>query len=123
MGLDLTLCIIREYATSWWLGYNRLSLDRDYDVFEQIQKCHSETEVVPVCNPVPLPANVKFDWYGDEGCKEEKEDPYGYPLTYVFAKELKKVSVMKVNSGSWNRTVWSMIMSLPDQTRIVLWWN
>lgn len=125
MGLDLAVCPVK-YADhlEWWLGFERLSFHRDYDLFEQIDsngRQEPDEPIEKVCNPQPLPEGVEFEWYGDEGVRKETQDPYGSDLTFVRAFEFHKVDVSK--SHPWNKCIIDFLKSLPAQTPIVLWWH
>ena len=108
MGLDLTLRFpfiraenIEEVAFS--RNVDALDLDRHTDLFQEIKR---------LCKPKRLLANF--------GLPNEK-DAYGNPLTYVLAEDLKKVG--DSYRSKWNRAIWSLIESLPDQTPIILEWH
>jgi hypothetical protein len=126
MGMDLTLCPHRHLGP--WdhhLAYDRLALDRDYDLFAQIslEVMGSEGKgIKQVCKPQKLPPRMKFQWYDDEGLEETREDAHGEPLTYVEAGELAKVVPSK-DTGSWNAAVFAMMKALPKDTPVVLWWH
>lgn len=124
MGIDLTLCPFRHHPGPWtWhLAYDRMSLHRDYQIFGQIDKNMGRAEKIKVvCDPQRLPPGVRFTWYGDEGIKDETENPYGDTLTYVEAFELAKVKVD--NTSDYNKAVFTMIRALEPRTPIVLWWH
>lgn len=113
MGIDLSLGIQRHNRVmNWFLVYDRLSLDRDYRLFEVVR----ETE------PMPIPNNIKVDWYDDEGVETITEDPYGRALTCLPADEL--VSAMGVNELSQKNTaVMRYLEALPADYMVVLYWH
>ena len=125
MGLDLTVCPIKygeRDSFDWWLGHERLGFEREYDLFEQIEsrgRQEPDEPIEKVCNPQPIPPHIKFEWYGDEGIEDRKENPYGEPLTFVRAFEFLKVQA----KNPWNKCVVDFLKSLPPQTPIVLWWH
>jgi hypothetical protein len=124
MGLDLTL-IPCAYSTEkkfseWILATTRLDLFRNYDIFGQIDS-RGRGDGPVVCNAKPLPPNVRFDWYEDDGIKERKEDQYGDKLTYVLAGELVKVKTK--DTCQWNKAVFAMMKALPADTPVILWWH
>jgi hypothetical protein len=111
MGLDLTL------AYSPWrsdqgapepLLYSRLSLNRDYELFDQIK----ELPVIPVTGPVL--------WYGDEGLETRETDPYGDRLTWVNAFHFHNV---KGSENSENAAILAFVRTMPPDRRIYLWWH
>lgn len=124
MGMDLTLCPYSHDPSTWgWhLAVDRLNLDRNSALFEQIgEYVTGNGKKKPVCIPKPLPPNVRFTWYEDDGMKDRQDDQYGSPLTYVLAHELSKVNTEK--TSSWNKAVFAMIRALEPQTPIILWWH
>jgi hypothetical protein len=121
MGLDLTLAP-ENYPSSWWLTFDRIRVDRDYRLYSQIAGLRGTAGYTQVCNPRPIPSNVKVQWYEDEGIKERKTDPYGSPLTYLTAGELLAVA-LPTNASPWNKGVWAFLKELPPDTRILLWWH
>lgn len=124
MGLDLTAAPIKYGAVNnynWWLAYDRLSFERNYDLFGQIDDC-GRVSTPPILKPQLLPLNVKFDWYEDGGIKTRNVDPYGEVLKYVLASDFKRI-VMPEHSGEWNRAVIAFLCSLPEKTPVVLWWH
>lgn len=117
MGIDLTLVIDRHgqaFNMRWFLGYDRLSVPRDYNLFDHIKELPLQ----------PLPPTVKFDWYGDEGCKERKADPYGKPLTWVSAGDLAPVFQRWYKDTDWSQgaAIAGFLVGLPPSRPIVLWW-
>jgi hypothetical protein len=121
MGLDLSVVPVNYHQMDWWLGNNRLGFNRDYFLFEQIDsKGRTDLDPLPkICNPKPLPPNVQFDWYDDEGLETITTDPYGTPLTYVTAGELAEVK----SEHDWNAAIIAMMKALPPQTPVVLYWH
>jgi hypothetical protein len=120
MGLDLTLCPIQYSDVKWWLAYDSLRLCRDYRLFSHFGNI-GRTEVKPVVEPMPLPKQTLLEWYGDEGLERRSNDPYGTPLTYIFAREFCKIKLDNLNP--WNKAVIAFIQSLPEDTPVVLWWS
>lgn len=127
MGMDLTLYPHKEKIQHWrsMVGSSTLRLDQDYELFAQIDKGvmdrHGE-EVKQVCKPKPLPPNVEFMTYDDDGIKEMRTDMYGEGLTYVEAWELKKVK-LDPESTDWNKAIFALIKALPDSYPVVLMWR
>lgn len=126
MGMDLTLYPHDERIQNWrsMCGSSILNLDRHYELFGQIDRNvmgDAGGDVKQVCKPKPLPPNVTFMTYEDDGIKERRTDKYGEGLTYVEAWELKKVKVS--DSSPWNKAVFAMIQALPDSYPVVLFWR
>ena len=140
MGVDLTLCpyewLPHHYLAPEWLdhavamacenveaktpcsesathlAYTRIRLERDRSLMAEIQRLPS----------YPLPPNVRFMWYGDEGVSEIDKDAYGLPLRWVYARDLATVG-QKRKLSPWNAAVLAMIRELPGETPVVLYWH
>lgn len=123
MGIDLTLCPMPSNDPSWWLGYDRLSLKRNYSLFAQMGDMQNSGYPAPVLEPLELPQGTRFDWYGDEGIEELKTDPYGCELTYLRAHDFLKLKLDPENMHPWNLAVIKFIQALPPETPVVLWWH
>ncbi len=122
MGVDLTVVPIRYPNLDWWLAYNRIGLDRSYALFRQFKPFDNapEAEIAPL----PLPPNVKFQWYGDDGLKEQATDSYDTPLTFVYAADFARLKIDEIYPLSpLNRAVIAMMAQLPADTPVVLWWH
>jgi hypothetical protein len=112
MGMDLDLGIAKyaEDIGSWWLLYDRLRLDRDYNLFDQFVVLTRE----------PIPTDIKVDWYSDDGVQRIKEDAYGNLLRFVRAGEFNKIELKK--TSQWNKAVFSFLRQIPPDTPVVLYW-
>ena len=58
MGLDLTVAPMRYHTMNWWLAFDRLRLDCDYDLFSQIAPI-GRGNFTPTTLPALLPAGKK----------------------------------------------------------------
>lgn len=112
MGLDLDL-IVDQYKTesARLLGHTRIGLERNYALFGAIQALQPRSAAVSLWN------------YEDEGLKDRNEDPYGTPLTELWAGELAKVDLPEGEITDWNRAALAFVKALPWRTRVVLWWH
>jgi hypothetical protein len=128
MGLDLTLCPIKFADIKewdWWLAHERLGLHRDYYFFERITERGrwDEGELERATDPKPIPDYARVDWYGDEGIEHDvKTDPYGSPLTFVYAEEFKGIDPDEIKN-EWNRAVLIFLQALPPKIPVLLWWH
>ena len=113
MGLDLSILPInpQEIGEISVLITTRIDLDRDYGFFNQISR-----------KPITIPPQMWVEMYGEKGIERTRTDRYGVELTFIYAKELKKLSLPK-NVSARNRAIKSFIDALPDDTPIILWWN
>lgn len=119
MGVDLTLAPIRHKDMGWWLATERLSLDRD-------GTGHVIGGMEGMIGPVktfPLPESVRFDWYGDNGVHETRNDSYGSGLEYAKAGDLARVMSKIKEMTPWNEAVMAFVKALPKDTPIVLYWH
>ena len=124
MGRDLTLLPMRdprEVGEVSVLAYNRLSFDRDYELFGQITEIKIGGSE-PTIKPLAIPPQMWVTIYGDEGLDRTRTDKYGTELTFVYAKELKKLKLPEDVSAR-NRAIKAFIDALPDDTPIILWWS
>jgi len=126
MGVDLTVCPVRWDNTHWWLLHERISFDRNYELFAQMGLTGVEDEagndIVAVMEDSPVPEGKRVEVYGDEGIEVCTTTPYGDPLTFVRAKEFRKVKTDKT-IGKWNLAVIRFLRALPPETPVVLWWH
>lgn len=125
MGMELTLypADVPGRLWVWHLGRAALRLSRDYSIFAQIsEKVMGKRDgVEQVCDPKPLPPNVRFTVYEDEGLQDRRTDPYGAGITYVEAWELKKVKLAE-DASPWNKAIFALIHALPDDYPVILMW-
>jgi hypothetical protein len=111
VGIDLTVCPIIGNGTSWWLGYNRLKFNNDNDLYDLVKQ-------LPV---LPLPHEVDFDWYEDDGVKKQVIDSKGNSLTFTHAGHFRKIDLSYYKG--WNFAVLTFLQALPPTTPVVLWWH
>lgn len=111
MGVDLTV-VVAKWETEGLplLGYNRMTTDRDYNLYEAVNALN-QRELQGVMR-----------WYGDEGIEDMTDDAYGGKLMYVFADDLAGCFLDQCRSP-WNQAVGQMLKSLPKETKIVLYWH
>ena len=114
MGLDLTLVPKRYSArlTGWFLGYDRIGLDRDYALFDWVRGFTSQ----------PLPESTRFDWYGDGGLIQCTTDAYSEPLRVIDAGNFHLPFDVEELSD-WNQAALAMMRKLPRSTHVLLWWH
>jgi len=123
MGLDLTLVPIRHHeGMDWWLGHERLGLDRDGLGHMILNRNEDGQKLAAPLKPKRLPRKVHFDWYGDEGIERTTTDSYGDPLFYVKAGDLAKAAGHWKGSP-WNEAAMAFVKALPADTPIILWWH
>jgi len=126
MGLDITLNIVRIYHKSdlenktWWLLFDRISFDRDYDLFGLIGDCGGYSNQKPVLKLNKIPNKVKVTQYKDEGCKDSKENPYGEELVWCWSNEFKNISLKKI-TNDYNKSLIKFIASLKNQIIVIEW--
>ena len=123
MGVDLS-CMPIQYGdlkdNKWWLGYTRLSFDRNYDLFANFDGFTRTDKKSKIVGQL-IPRDVKVQIYKDEGCEEVTEDAYGSKLTYCLAGDFKKIKIKR--NGDWNKAIIKFLQTIPKETPIVLYWH
>lgn len=126
MGLDLTLLPLREareIGSESVLCYNRLGFDRDYRIFGQLTGCGEHGgKIKPTIKTNPIPPQMWVETYEDEGIERTREDKYDTELTFVYAKQLKKLKI-EDNASPRNKAIKAFINALPDDTPVILQWR
>ena len=123
MGLDLTLLPLRgprEMGDTSVLCHDRLSFDRDYEIFGQLTDVGEGNK--PMIKANPIPPQMWVETYEDEGIKRRRDDEYGTELTFVYAQQLKKLGVADEASPK-NKAIKAFVEALPDDTPIILLWR
>lgn len=69
----------------------------------------------------PLPPSLKVGHYEDEGLRWDDTDRLGRPLTFTTSDRLRRLRVPEEVSP-WNRAVLAFLLSLPPDTKLVLYW-
>ena len=117
MGIDLTVLPIKHVNFNWWLGHERLRFDRDPPLFDAILKL----------TPIPIPREVDFQNYEDEGLESTREDRYGRELTYLLAGQFRPVltaaAEYRFGNSDWNLAVLRFLNDIHPSTPTVLLWS
>lgn len=121
MGLDLTLFPIRleQLGETEVFCYDRLSFDRDYEIFDQLIKIDGSE---PTIRTLPIPPQLWVSTYGEEGSKRTRNDKYGTELTFVYAETLKQLKIPESSSAK-NKAIKAFIDALPNDIPIILLWS
>lgn len=122
MGQDLTLLPLkgpRQMAEVSVLCYDRLSFDRDEEIFDQLIDVGRGNK--PTIKTSPIPPQMWVETYEDYGIKRRRDDKYGIELTFVYAEQLKKLKIGK-DANAKNKAIKAFIDALPDDTPIILLW-
>jgi len=123
MGLDLTLLPLRDARSigeASALCHDRLTFDRDYEIFGQIIDCGEGKK--PTIKTNPIPPQMWVEIYEDEGIERTREDKYGTVLTFIYAQQLKELKVGD-DATSRNKAIKAFIDALPSDTPIILFWH
>lgn len=134
MGLELTLSVIKEINIHHhsWLGYNRFKLDKHYDFYDKVfqeeydpegESVKTNEDAAPVFY---MPKDVDYMQYHDEGVRKIERCLNGKPLTFTktkYIKEKHKGKVDEMDTSDWNKNILKFLMSLKDETVIVLEWS
>ena len=123
MGRDLILIPVDQHGFSMTvmpasdkpiLAHDKLTLDRDYEIFEAIDNVDKHK----LLNEV--------EWYGDNGIETTRTDTYGASLMYAEAHD--------ISSAIWHGTPYShepsfrneciatWLAKMPFGSMIILWW-
>lgn len=115
MGLDLRLLPFDADRDDLHFSHTILGCARDYDLFDAVHDVASERGLV-----------VPSDFWtflgmrgGEHGYAVTTETPYGDPLRYVLAGDLKPLTAL---AHRCNEAVWAYINALPDETKVALYW-
>ncbi len=122
MGLDLTLLPLsgpRQLGETFVLCYDRLTFDRDYDIFGQLTDLGKGNK--PTINANSIPSQMWVEMYEDDGIKKRRTDKYGTGLTFVWAQELKRLKVAG-DASPKNKGIKAFVGALPDDTPVILLW-
>lgn len=129
MSMELELILVHNRGSGFQsdalYATDTLNLDQDYSLFAQIDnEVMDEKGAKQVCKPKPVPPGFKIKRLEEEGdgWTNQTEDPYGKELTYVLAKELRKVKE-EADWTDWNKAIFAMIKALPADFPVVLWWH
>ena len=116
MGIDLRVLAshFREHRGEM-LATAEIRLDRDPRLLSVFSK-----NAVP-CIVQPIPEGLKVGQHTEKGLVYAENDSYGNRLTFTTSKELKSLRVVE-NLTDWNRAALAFLLSLPPETRIVLYW-
>lgn len=119
MGSDLSLLPLRgpDQLVRVSVGcLDRLSFDRDYEIFGQLIDSFGDKPTIQV-NSIPPQM-----WVEGAGIARTRVDGYGNKLTFVYAQQLKRLLVPS-DASPWNRAIMAFIEALPDDTPIILYWS
>lgn len=130
MALDLRIYLLSgPYEVGWesvFLGEHLSFRSNSYQIFAQLRdtKDHeATTRPSPTIRPLPLPPQMVVEYLDEEeGLKRGRTDPLGDELTFVYAKDLKRLAVPS-DSAPRNLAIKAFIDALPDDTPIILWWE
>ncbi|TAL49468.1 hypothetical protein EPN83_00375 [Patescibacteria group bacterium] len=123
MGLDLTLLPLRgpqQMGDTSVLCHDRLSFDRDYEIFGQLTDVGEGNK--PTIKANSIPPQMWVETYEDEGIKRRRDDKYGTELTFVYAERLKKLKVSD-DASAKNKAIKAFVEALPNDTPILLLWR
>jgi hypothetical protein len=116
MGVDLEVMASRfRELRGEFLPTATLRFDRDSGLFGQM-----DCGATP-CLVRPLPEGLKAGRYEDTGLTFTDVDRSGRPLTFTTPADLRGLRVPD-DIDPWNRAVLAFLLTLPPDTRIVLFW-
>lgn len=113
MGIDLTIIPDDDLGQGSISSYTRLALRmRNYDLWDALEKRST-------------PASTPMMWYGDEGLKKVKTNPYGQKITSVTASQFTAAWAAHVppTVSPWDAAVHAFIAALPPDHDLFLWFH
>ena len=126
MSLDLSLFPLnhpRQLRETEVLCVGRLNWDQDYRIFGQlIDMAQYGIAEKPTIRTHAFPPQLWIEFFEEEGTKRENTDPYGEPLTFAYAQDLKKLE-LPPDASPQSRAIKAFISELPEKTPIVLYWH
>lgn len=121
MGIDLTLLPVEFESSDKELAYSHsiLHLPRWYDFFEEVRKCPMREMQGRFATFMGRSEDGEYA-YGDT-----KQDAYGSPIYFVWAKDLKKAMAKMPETGAdWCfRSAKAYVDAMPDDGKIALYWH
>lgn len=124
MSLDLKLLFVRDHTgmiNNRLYCFDVLAFATDSYLFGQIIDLSKYVEYSPSIAPRPLPDGCMVYHHRDDGLRFTKNDDYGTPLTFVYAKELSALKCTE-DTPPYNRAVVAFVKALPPETPIILMW-
>lgn len=122
MSFDLTLLPLEgphDLKNTSVFCHDRLSFDRDYEIFGQLTDVGEGDKATIKTDSIPPQMWVQT--YESKGIQRRRDDGYGKPLTFVYAQQLKKLKVANEASPK-NKAIKAFVDALPDHIPIILFW-
>lgn len=114
MGLDLTLLPHKHHhAGGTPLLCESLRLDRDYELFNMIERASQKHGIAAGVVAV----------HSDDGWRDTSHDPYGTALRYIRAGDLAAALGTAGGDTPWNVAVLAFVRALPTVVPVYLWWH
>jgi hypothetical protein len=112
MGLNLTLVIDLYGLDNIFADYERLQLDLDCDLFDNIKQIET----------TPLREDRMVWWYSDKGIVSRIEDSRGNPLSNTSTKAISDIMTLYDLSPK-NTAIATYLKALPSDTKVFLCWH
>lgn len=126
MGVSLTFCPLLgrgQLADSKITIIDQLEVPQDHDLYAQLKRDGFKSEVEQVVHPQPLPTNISVQLLDEnEGLIETRTDGMGWDLTFVFADQLRAIS-LPADSNARMKAVFAFVGALDPDTPIILYWH
>lgn len=100
----------------------RLVFTRDHRIFEQFSNFPDKETKQAVVSPKELPAGVTIAAIEDDKEVASRMDGLGEPITFVKAKELKRLQLPD-DSSQTDKAIKAYIDILPPDIYVVLMWD
>jgi hypothetical protein len=109
MGLDLTLIPMGHDSTEWGFGHELINLERNYDLFDKLQKL--PTSAVP----------LHFSTFRAVGANGEVR--YGDTQSTPYGDQLRAVTMAQLKAMQIEGAAGAFIAASPDRQRVALFWH
>lgn len=130
MGIDARLLVVDGNCGDWGFSHTVLSLDRDYELWEEIKAC--EPQLRPGFSLHTF-AGKRIDsgyYEGERVYGEIERDPYGDPIRFLTANHLGEAfaawgrkSEHPERLSKHNIAAGCFLQMLPEQTLVGLYWH
>ena len=113
MGVDLRIYLAHPLAANSWWCDTSIELMRDNRLWEHINSKTHET----------VPALIEVHTYGADGNTKFVLDktPYGERITYAEPKEFGLI--LMASGNEFNRRVGDLLVVVPEDTFVILYWH
>lgn len=124
MGIGLTLLPLngpRDIGETDVYDVTRLRFQQDYGIFSQLMDSEDRGWKATI-STMSIPPQMRVHIHDGERVRKTREDAYGVELTFVYAKQMKKLKNPD-NVSPRNKAIMAFIRALEDDVPIILLWD